>query len=109
MTKEKKLIQNLTDLPAWQQLKKHQKTLANQNMRDWFSADNQRFARYSLHLDEIFFDYSRHRIQDTTLTLLCDLALACDLQKKIAELFSGATLNFTEKRPALHSALRNQN
>lgn len=99
---------NLTELTEWHALIRHQRSIANQHMRDWFNRDSMRFSRFSLQFGEILFDYSRNRIDDNTIKLLCDLAHAVDLPKKIEALFSGHPINSTEKRPALHTALRNK-
>ena len=74
---------------------------------DLFKADPDRFARFSVAFDDLLFDFSRHRVDATTLRLLVALARAADLEGRRAELFSGAAVNGTEKRAALHMALRN--
>ena len=102
-------MNKLTDLKEWQALAQHHDEIAQEHMRDWFAADAKRFHRFSLAVGEIFLDYSRNRINDTTLNLLCDLARACDLTNKINALFTGLPINTTENRPALHTALRDKN
>lgn len=99
----------LTDLPEWQALAKHQQNIANQHMRHWFTEDKNRFALFNLQFDEILLDYSRNRIQKETLNHFCNLAKSCNLAKKIDALFNGYPVNTTEKRPALHTALRDKN
>ncbi|WP_374306239.1 glucose-6-phosphate isomerase [Methylocella sp.] len=74
---------------------------------DLFKADPGRFARFSVAFDDLLFDFSRHRVDATTLRLLVALARAADLEGRRAELFSGAAVNGTERRAALHMALRN--
>lgn len=54
----------------------------------------------------IDIDYSYQHVTDQTLTTLINLANACNLQEKIIELLSGAEVNLSEARPALHTALR---
>jgi glucose-6-phosphate isomerase len=54
----------------------------------------------------IYFDYSKHRIIDETLTLLLQLAEESDLQARIDAMFRGEKINVTEKRAVLHVALR---
>lgn len=105
MTKEIKCV---TDLQEWQALSAHQQAIAKQHMRDWFQTDQSRFSRYSLQFGDILLDYSRNRINDETIQLLCDLANACQLPDKITALCKGYPVNVTEKRPALHTALRDQ-
>lgn len=99
-------LQNITTQQEWFALREHQKHIASQHMRDWFAQDQQRFARYSLSVGEIFLDYSRNRITDETLTKLFALAEISKLREKMADLFSGQPINLTEQRAVLHSALR---
>jgi glucose-6-phosphate isomerase len=54
----------------------------------------------------IYFDYSKHRIIDETLTLLLQLAEESGLQARIDAMFRGDKINVTEKRAVLHVALR---
>ncbi len=54
----------------------------------------------------LFVDYSKHRLDETTLELLFDLAGARQLEQRRARMFAGEPVNFTEKRAALHTALR---
>ncbi len=97
-----------TELPAWQALAQHQARLAGVHMRELFAADPQRFDRFSLRFDDILFDYSKNRITDETMTLLCDLARQAGLAEAIAAMFSGQKINTTEERAVLHIALRNR-
>ena len=55
-------------------------------MRDLFAHDPQRFARFSLRVGDILFDYSKNRITDQTLPLLCGLARQAHLEECIAAL-----------------------
>ncbi len=96
------------ELAAWQALAAHQRELADVHMRDLFAQDPQRFARFSLHVGDILFDYSKNRITETTLRLLVDLAQQAGLGDKIAAMFGGAKINNTEQRAVLHVALRNR-
>ena len=97
-----------TQLPAWQALQEHQWEIARLHMRDLFSADPQRFERYSVQLDDILFDYSKNRITDTTLGHLFTLAHQAGLTEKIESMFRGDKINVTENRAVLHTALRNR-
>lgn len=97
----------LTQLAQWQALQTHQKAIAEQTMQNWFQADPLRFEKMSLQVDDILLDYSKNRLNEETLQLLCNLANAANLSEKIEGLFTGKPLNSTESRPALHTALRN--
>jgi glucose-6-phosphate isomerase len=102
------------DLPAWQALQKHRQEMDGVHMRDLFARDPQRFERFSLRLSDvpsdgdILFDYSKNRVTQETMRLLCDLARQSDLQSKIEAMFTGQKINNTEDRAVLHVALRNR-
>ena len=51
-------------------------------------------------------DYSKNRITSHTLELLLDLARGARLEKMRGEMFEGKSINFTEHRSVLHTALR---
>jgi len=101
-------MSQLTDSPAWQALQEHQRELANTHMRDLFAQNPQRFAEFSLRLNDILFDYSKNRITAKTMALLLDLARAANLSTQIEAMFSGQKINTTEQRAVLHVALRNR-
>jgi glucose-6-phosphate isomerase len=96
------------DLPAWQALEEHQREMAEVHMRDLFAQDPQRFERFSLRTGDILFDYSKNRVTQETMRLLCDLAREANVAGKIEAMFTGDKYNNTEKRAVLHVALRNR-
>jgi glucose-6-phosphate isomerase len=98
----------LTKSPAWQALQAHHKTLARIHMRDLFAQEANRFERMSLRLDDLLLDYSKNRATTRTLSLLLDLAQAAELPGWIERMFRGERINATERRAALHVALRNR-
>jgi glucose-6-phosphate isomerase len=98
----------LSESPAWHALAQHQKEISELHMRDLFAGDPQRFAQFSLRMDDILFDYSKNRIIPETMTLLVDLARQANLAEKIAAMFEGKKINTTEDRAVLHIALRNR-
>src|SRR5690606_33635281 len=77
-------------------------------LRDLFRDDPDRFEKFSLTFGDIFFDYSKNRIDDTTKALLVQLARECQLEDAIRAMFGGEAINETENRAVLHTALRNQ-
>lgn len=93
---------------AWQVLSDHQETIVANHMRDWFAADQDRFTRFSLSVGDVLLDYSRNRITEQTVRLLCELARQSDLSQRIQAMFNGESINTSEQRPALHTALRNK-
>lgn len=96
----------LTERPQWQALQARQQQTQSVHLRDLFDADPQRGPRYSVEAAGVFLDYSKQRVDDTTLDLLSQLAKACDLQGRIEAMFNGEPVNTTEHRAALHTALR---
>ena len=101
-------MNNLTLSPAWLALQKHYEAIKDLHMRDLFTDDPDRFDKFSIQSNEIFLDYSKNRINAETMSLLFDLARQSDLSQWRDELFSGGTINVTEGRSVLHTALRNR-
>ncbi len=101
-------MSHLVDSHAWQALAGHHQRVGALHMRDLFASDPQRFTRFSLRLGELLFDFSKNRITEETLVLLCDLARQAGLHQKIEAMFSGEKINTTENRAVLHVALRNR-
>ena len=98
----------LTEMKTWKKLVDHYKQTEGLQMRDLFTDNPKRFEQFSIALDDILFDYSKHRINAETIGLLTALAEECDLKNKIAAMFSGEKINRTEQRAVLHTALRNR-
>lgn len=97
----------INESPAWQALQKHQQSCVALDMRELFAQDPLRFKRFSLEAAGLLLDYSKNRITGETLTLLMNLARAAKLEDQRDALLSGAPINNTEGRAALHTALRN--
>ena len=76
-------------------------------MRDLFAADPDRAGRFTLELDGLLFDYSKNRVTEETVSLLCELADEIGLRGWIDRMFGGEAINQTEGRAVLHTALRN--
>ncbi|RMH62447.1 MAG: glucose-6-phosphate isomerase [Zetaproteobacteria bacterium] len=93
---------------AWQKLERHAARMRQVHMRDLFAEDEQRFARFSLRLDDILLDYSKNIITEETIRLLVRLAEQQDLRGWIERMFNGEKINNTEQRAVLHTALRNR-
>ena len=77
-------------------------------MRTLFAEDPERFERFSIRLDDLLFDYSKHRITADTVALLVALAREAGLAERIEAMFTGEKINVTEGRAVLHTALRNR-
>ncbi|NHA98479.1 glucose-6-phosphate isomerase [Helicobacter pylori] len=99
----------LTQLKTYLKLLKHYEEIKEAHMRDWFFKDKERASRYFVQLESLSLDYSKNRLNDTTLKLLFELANDCSLKEKIEAMFKGEKINTTEKRAVLHTALRSLN
>ncbi|GAA9656319.1 glucose-6-phosphate isomerase [Helicobacter pylori] len=99
----------LTRLKTYPKLLKHYEEIKEVHMRDWFSKDKERANRYFVQFESLSLDYSKNRLNDTTLKLLFELANDCSLKEKIEAMFKGEKINTTEKRAVLHTALRSLN
>lgn len=91
----------------WEALTEHFSKIENLHMRDLFEKDPKRFNKFSLSAGEILFDFSKHRVTEETMQLLVKLAEASGVKEATEAMFTGKTINWTEKRAVLHSALRN--
>ncbi len=98
----------LTDSGAWKALEEHHRAIASRHMRDLFSADPQRFEKFSLRFDDIIVDYSKNRVTEESMRLLVNLAKQADVEGWRDSMFRGEKINSTERRAVLHIALRNR-
>jgi len=75
-------------------------------LKHLFSEDSERFSKFSIQGPELFLDYSKNKITEEIMSVLIELAHNSGLSDQIEQLFSGACVNNTENRPALHMACR---
>jgi glucose-6-phosphate isomerase len=92
--------------PAWQALAEHHAAVAGEHLRQLFAADPGRGERLVAEAEDLFLDYSKHRVTDETMRLLLDLVETAGLRARIDAMFSGVHINVTEDRAVLHVALR---
>jgi len=102
----KPIQSKLTQSPAWKALQAHQAEIADVHMRDLFAREPGRAQKFSLQACALLLDYSKHRVTDTTLALLVDLARQADVEGWRARMFAGEHINSSENRAVLHAALR---
>ncbi|HEV2211063.1 MAG TPA: glucose-6-phosphate isomerase [Verrucomicrobiae bacterium] len=96
----------LSDRPAWKSLADHSKAIMKLHLREMFAQEPARGERFTAQAAGLFLDYSKNRITEATLKLLCQLAQESDLRGRIEAMFRGEKLNLTEHRAVLHVALR---
>jgi glucose-6-phosphate isomerase len=91
---------------VWDALDAHYKKTSKLHLRQLFAEDPERGERMAVEAVGLYLDYSKNRITYETLKLLLRLAEQSELQSRIEAMFRGEKINVTEKRPALHVALR---
>lgn len=96
----------LTERAAWRALQEHYRQVSRLHLRELFATDPRRGERFRAEALGIYFDYSKQRVTDETMRLLCALADECGLRAAIAAMFRGDKINLTENRAVLHVALR---
>jgi glucose-6-phosphate isomerase len=96
----------LRERPAWAALERHHAASRDTHLRDLFAADPGRGARLTAEGAGLYLDYSKNRVTDETLALLCRLAEESGLPERTDAMFRGERINATEDRPVLHVALR---
>jgi len=97
---------NFTETAAYKYLADHFISINEKNLKQLFLEDDGRFEKFSLIFEDILVDYSKNRIDDTTIALLIQLARECKLDDAIKAMFTGDKINQTEGRQVLHVALR---
>src|SRR3989440_3486794 len=96
----------LTARQSWKALQVHRNDIGERHLRTLFAADATRGERLTAEAVGIYLDYSKNRVADETVTLLCRLAEECGLRERIDAMFRGDKINVTENRAVLHVALR---
>jgi glucose-6-phosphate isomerase len=87
-------------------LAEHRQQLDGCTLASLFDADPERAQRFHRSAAGITLDFSRQPCTDQTLALLAEWAIQKGLVTEIDRLFSGAKVNGSEGRAALHTALR---
>ncbi|MDX6315825.1 MAG: glucose-6-phosphate isomerase [Streptomyces sp.] len=96
----------LDQRPEWHALVKHREEFGDTHLRELFAADPGRGERYTLQVGDLYLDYSKHLVNDETLSLLRELAAAAGVAELRDAMFRGEHINVTEDRAVLHTALR---
>jgi glucose-6-phosphate isomerase len=105
---QKKTLPNipLTENSSWNALLAHQQKIAQSSILDHFKNETNRLDYTTFEWEDFYVDISKNRIDQKGFDLLLELAKESGLTEAIKAQFSGATINSTENRAALHSALR---
>jgi glucose-6-phosphate isomerase len=98
--------ERLTRLNSWKALRAHHARMREIHLRNLFASDPDRSERMTAEGAGLFLDFSKNRITEETVKLLLWLAEESRLRERIDAMFRGEKINVTEKRAALHVALR---
>ncbi len=101
-----KTVHDPTAAQAWAQLVQERRLLEGQRLSALFDGDDSRFDTLSFEAEGVFVDFSKQHWRAETVRALVALAEARNLGSWIAAMFAGERVNVTERRPALHTALR---
>ncbi|MBB1630484.1 glucose-6-phosphate isomerase [Cupriavidus sp. UME77] len=95
-------------LPTWQRLQAHAQTIRHAHLRDWFDGQQgeARSAGFVAEAAGLTLDYAKNRVTDTTMALLFALADEAGVSARRDAMYRGEAVNTTERRAALHMALR---
>jgi glucose-6-phosphate isomerase len=76
------------------------------SLRQAFADDPDRAKRYSVSAGDIFLDYSKNLIDDTSWALLQDFAQQSPIKTSLNSMLAGDKINNTEQRAVWHMLLR---
>ena len=97
---------SISTSPAWAKLQALAQKHRVVHLRDLFSAEKNRFDNFSLRHNGLLLDFSKQRVTQEVLAALRELWLAAQGAEHIAKMQSGISVNHTEGRAVLHTALR---
>ncbi len=97
---------NPTNTNSWQNLQKHFSQMESNSIKDMFQQDNARAEKFHIQWNDFLVDFSKNNITQETLDLLLKLTEEVSLNEAISQYFNGDSINQTENRAVLHTALR---
>src|SRR5262245_46948191 len=89
-------MEPLIERRAWKALQAHRKQLGERHLRALFADDPTRGERMTAEGAGLYLDYSKNRVTDETIGLLCRLGEECGLRERIDAMFRGDKINVTE-------------
>lgn len=96
----------MTIQDAWAAVNAEARRLKPVHLRELFASDPERFDRLSRSLDDLTIDFSKEKLDQGALDALIGLARAAGVESRRDAMFAGETINETEGRAVLHTALR---
>ncbi|MGQ4638130.1 glucose-6-phosphate isomerase [Acinetobacter junii] len=106
MTQANQSMSLMQKSSAMENLSSLKNQLIDTHLNTLFAEDSKRFNHFSVEYDQIVLDFSKHRINQSIINGLVELADERNLGQWIQKLFSTELINYTERRAAMHWALR---
>src|SRR5262245_32254740 len=72
----RRLMAGAVDSAAWRALGAHHEDIRDVHLRELFDRDPERGTAFTATAEDLFVDYSKHRVDAETMALLLDLAAA---------------------------------
>ncbi len=91
---------------AWKALEAHVLELKSIHLKQLFKQNENRAQDFSIKWNDFLVDFSKNQVTEKTLKLLLKLADEVKLEEAISHYLGGKTINQTEGRAVLHTALR---
>jgi len=102
------LYQKSDETVAWKKLKQHAEIIKRPEKHlKHLIKEHKRLENFSIKHANMFYDYSRQRVDEKTMVLLHELADDRRLKQRFNSMVKGEKINITENRAALHTASRN--
>ena len=97
---------DISATPEWHEVEALARAFQGMTLRRMFADQPGRVDAMTSSIGDLVIDWSKHRVDQQTITRLFDLAKAAGLRDRIGEMATGQRANTTENRPVLHTALR---
>ncbi|MFT4567754.1 MAG: glucose-6-phosphate isomerase [Saprospiraceae bacterium] len=98
---------NPTKTNAWKKLQELYNINQGTSLKEMFTNSEDRFNQFSISHEDILLDYSKNHVDKEVFQALLSLAEEVDLKSGIEAMYRGDSINETEDRAVLHTALRN--
>ena len=99
--------ERIDETPLWKILKQHATAMQHpeKHLKNLLN-EKDRLENFSLNGADIFFDFSRQRVDETAMDLLFKLSSTRKIKQAFHSMINGEKVNRTENRAALHTASR---
>ena len=93
-------------MEIWSSLEKHYSAISQKSLNELFNENPDRGSDFSTSFENLWIDISKQLVDSKTIELFSDLAEESKVNQFFLDMMAGNPVNLTEKKPALHTALR---